>query len=210
MRKWRIWTFPHSWWSSPSSRLRWKVSIGSAEVVGAETTVEVSTVAEMLVSKVALLDFLLSSTWERGTSTIYLDVGPINGIFISTCSLSFPPASLSLHALFPTLRRHGYRLLRQRLDFSTPSRVVLRVWLRRSALVPRVDTTVPVGIHSVVDHTLLVYVAKLAARECWFFRCLCCDVQAVDLLTVFAPEHAVHVRVKVEGPSRVVTTVFWL
>ena len=46
-------------WSSPSSRLRWKVSVGPAEVVGAKTTVEVSTVAEMLVSKVALLGFLI-------------------------------------------------------------------------------------------------------------------------------------------------------
>ena len=59
MRKWRIWTFRHSMWSSPSSRLRWKVSVGPAEVVGAKTTVEVSTVAEMLVSKVALLGFLI-------------------------------------------------------------------------------------------------------------------------------------------------------
>ena len=62
--------------------------------------------------------------------------------------------------------------------------------------------TAPVGVHSVVDHTLLVYDAKLAARECWFLRCLCCDVQANDLLTVFAPERAVHVRVKVEGPFK--------
>ena len=45
--------------------------------------------------------------------------------FISTCSLSSPSASLSLLALFQTLRRHRYRLLRQRLNFFTPSRVVL-------------------------------------------------------------------------------------
>ena len=63
MRKWRIWTFRHSTWSSPSSRLRWKVSVGPAEVVGAKTTVEVSTVAEMLVSKVALLGFLIEVDW---------------------------------------------------------------------------------------------------------------------------------------------------
>ena len=59
MRKWRIWTFRHSMWSSPSSRLRWKVSVGPAEVVGAKTTVEMSTVAEMLVSKFALLGYLI-------------------------------------------------------------------------------------------------------------------------------------------------------
>ena len=50
-------------WSSASSRLRWKVSVGPAEVVGAKTTVEVSTVAEMLVSKVALLGFLIEVDW---------------------------------------------------------------------------------------------------------------------------------------------------
>ena len=55
---------------------------------------------------------------------IYLNVGPAIGI---SCFM-FPivsPASHSLLALFPTLRRHGYRLLRQRLVFSTPSRVVV-------------------------------------------------------------------------------------
>ena len=34
-------------------------------------------------------------------------------------------ASLSLHALFQTMRRHRCRLFRQRLDFSSPSRVVV-------------------------------------------------------------------------------------
>ena len=56
---------------------------------------------------------------------IYLDMGPTIGIFIFTYSLSFPPASLSLHALFQTLRRLRFRLLRQRLFSFTPSRVVV-------------------------------------------------------------------------------------
>ena len=34
-------------------------------------------------------------------------------------------ASFSLHALFQTLRRHWCRLLRQRLNFSTPSQIVV-------------------------------------------------------------------------------------
>ena len=51
--------------------------------------------------------------------------GKIIGILLSICSLSFPPASLSLHAFFPTLRRHRYRLLRQRLFALAPSRVVV-------------------------------------------------------------------------------------
>ena len=55
---------------------------------------------------------------------LYLDVGPAIGKLIFSYSLSFPPASLSLHALFQTLRRHRYRLLRQRLNFSTPRDVV--------------------------------------------------------------------------------------
>ena len=66
MRKWRRWTFRHSMWSSPSSRLQWKVSVGPAEVVGAETSIEVSTVAEMLVSKVALLGFIIVVNVGRG------------------------------------------------------------------------------------------------------------------------------------------------
>ena len=151
------------------------------------------------------------TTMQRlhGTSTIYLDVGPNNGILISTCSLSFPPASLSLHALFPTLRRHGYRLLRQRLVCSIPSRVVLASGFVVQHWPPRVDTTAPVGVHSVVDHTLLVYVAKLAARECWFLRCLCCDVQANDLLTAFALNMQFMFVSRLKAPSRVVTTVIW-
>ena len=56
---------------------------------------------------------------------LYLDVGPAIGKFIFTSSRSFPPASFSLLALFQTFRRHRCRLLRQRLDFSTPSRVVV-------------------------------------------------------------------------------------
>ena len=48
---------------------------------------------------------------------LYLDVGPAFGIFLFTYSLSFPPASFSLLALFQTLRRHKGRLLRQRLKF---------------------------------------------------------------------------------------------
>ena len=56
---------------------------------------------------------------------LYLDVGPAIGKFIFSYSLSFPPASISLLALFQTLRRHWSRLLRQRLDFSTPSQVVV-------------------------------------------------------------------------------------
>ena len=46
-------------WSSPSCCLQWKVSVGPAEVVGAKTSVEVSTVAEMLVSRVALLGSII-------------------------------------------------------------------------------------------------------------------------------------------------------
>ena len=44
------------------------MSTGPAEVVGAKTTVEVSTVAEMLVSKVALLGFLIVVNVEGGTT----------------------------------------------------------------------------------------------------------------------------------------------
>ena len=43
-------------------------------------------------------------------------------VFHILCTLSFPLASLSLPALFLTLRRHRCRLLRQQLDFSTPPR----------------------------------------------------------------------------------------
>ena len=50
-----------------------------------------------------------------GRGTDYLD-------FHALCTLSFPLASLSLHALFQALRRHRRRLLRQRLDFFTPLR----------------------------------------------------------------------------------------
>ena len=45
--------------------------------------------------------------------------------YFLTFSISFPPASLSLPALFQTLRRYPYRLLRQRVQFSTPSRVIV-------------------------------------------------------------------------------------
>ena len=47
------------------------------------------------------------------------------GISFFAFSLSFPPASFSLLAFFQTLRRNRCRLLRQRLNFSTPSRVVV-------------------------------------------------------------------------------------
>ena len=72
----------------------------------------------------ALWDGLVGShqsTHER----IYLNVGPAIGIFLFSFSLSVPPASFSLPALFQTLRRHKCRLLRQRLQFSTPSRVIV-------------------------------------------------------------------------------------
>ena len=45
-------------------------------------------------------------------------------MIIFTFSLSFPLASFSLLALFQTSRRHRCRLLRQRLNFSTPRDVV--------------------------------------------------------------------------------------
>ena len=65
--------------------------------------------------------------------------------------LSFPPASLSLHALFQTLRRHGHRLLRQRLNFSTPSRVFVVSGIVVQHWSPRGNTNAPVGAHSDVD-----------------------------------------------------------
>ena len=51
------------------------------------------------------------------------------GILIFTYFLSFPPASLSLHAIFQTLRRHRYRLLRQRLFSFPPSQTCMLVLL---------------------------------------------------------------------------------
>ena len=94
--------------------------------------------------------------------------------------------------------RYQYDLLRRGTDYWDIHIYMFPIVF--SFFVTRVDTTAPVGVHSVVVHTLPVYVANLAARGYWFLRFLCCDVQAVDLLTVFAPEYAVHVRVKVEGP----------
>ena len=49
--------------------------------------------------------------------------------FHNLCTFSFPLASLSLHALFQALRRHRCRLLRQRLDFFTPSPTCMFVLL---------------------------------------------------------------------------------
>ena len=72
-----------------------------------------------------VLSYLIRYGWTVAHVSILVALlGPIIGIFI----LTFPfvsSASFSLHALFQTLRRHWCRLLRQRLNFSTPSRVVV-------------------------------------------------------------------------------------
>ena len=70
-----------------------------------------------------LSGFRLRSDFLR---TIYLDVERAAGKNISTCSLSFLLASLSLNTLFQTLRRHRYCLLRGSGSFFIPpSRVVV-------------------------------------------------------------------------------------
>ena len=55
---------------------------------------------------------------RRTTGTDYWDIHSYIFPFVSS-------ASFSLLALFQTLRRHWCRLLRQRLNFSSPSRVVV-------------------------------------------------------------------------------------
>ena len=108
--------------------------------------------------------------WQ-GTGTI---CGTGYWDFHILCTLPFPLASLSLHALFQALRRHRCRLLRQRLDFFAPSHTL--------SFLASGFSTGPQSEHvSSSDHIQMWITRCKCIRRMLAVRCLCCDVQAHDL-----------------------------